>query len=230
MIPLRDTIPSKTIPFVTYFLLAANILVFLFELSLGQRLGQFVHVFGVVPERTILILTKTPQYLHFALIPFFSSIFLHGGWFHLLGNMLFLHIFGNNVEDALGHIRYLIFYVGSGIAASLVHLAAHPSSGVPTIGASGAIAGVMGAYFLLYPHARVVTLIPIFFFVQIVELPAFIFLGFWFLIQFLSGSLSLATSSGAAGVAWWAHIGGFAVGVGYVLIRFRGRVLRRRIT
>lgn len=228
MIPLRDNIPSKTIPFVTYSLLAANALAFLFELSLGQRLGQFVHVFGVVPERTLFILFEAPQYLHFALIPFGTSIFLHGGWFHLLGNMLYLHIFGNNVEDALGHLRYLVFYIGSGVAASLVHLAAHPTSEIPTIGASGAIAGIMGAYFLLFPHSRIVTLVPIFFFIQIVELPAFIFLGFWFLIQFLSGSFSLASSGSASGVAWWAHIGGFAVGVAYVLIRFRGRLLKGR--
>ncbi len=228
MIPLRDTIPSRTIPFVTYALLAANVVAFLFELSLGQGLNRFVHVFGVVPERTLVILSETPQYIHFALFPFLSSIFLHGGWLHLLGNMLYLFIFGDNVEGALGHFRYLVFYVGSGVAASVVHLAAHPTSQIPTIGASGAIAGITGAYFLLFPNARIVTLVPVFFFIQIIELPAFIFLGFWFLIQFMSGSFSMAASSGASGVAWWAHIGGFAVGAGYVLIKFRGRLLRRR--
>jgi membrane associated rhomboid family serine protease len=135
--------------------------------------------------------------------------------------MLFLYIFGDNVEGAMGHFRFLVFYLACGVAASLVHLITAPSSSVPTVGASGAIAGVLGAYFLLFPRARVVTLVPIFFFFQIVEIPAFIFLGFWFLLQFLSGSAALFSSPDAGGVAWWAHIGGFAAGVGYTLWRFR---------
>lgn len=220
MIPLRDTIPSKTVPFVNYALIGVNVLAFLFELSLGGHLQGFVQVFGVVPERTIAIITREPALLHYAAFPFITSMFLHGGWLHLLGNMLYLYIFGDNVEDALGHIRYLIFYLACGVAASLAHLALNLDSAVPTVGASGAIAGVLGAYFLLYPAARVVTLLPIFIFIQIIEIPAFLFLGFWFLLQFINGTAAAASQS-AGGVAWWAHIGGFAAGAVYILFRYR---------
>jgi membrane associated rhomboid family serine protease len=221
MIPLRDNIPSRGIPFVNYVLIGTNILGFLFEVALGQNLFQFIHVFGMVPERVITIVTGYPHLLHWAVLPFFTSIFLHGGWLHLLGNMLFLYIFGDNVESALGHARYLIFYLACGVAASLSHLALNPASTIPTVGASGAIAGVLGAYFLLFPAARVVTLVPIFFFIQVVEIPAFIFLGFWFLLQFLSGSAALFSTQSSQGVAWWAHIGGFVVGAGYTILRYR---------
>jgi membrane associated rhomboid family serine protease len=226
MIPLRDTIPSRTVPFVNYVLIGANVLAFFFELSLGTHLQSFVQVFGVVPERTIVILTREPGLLHYAVFPFFTSMFLHGGWLHLLGNMLYLYIFGDNVEDALGHVRYLLFYLACGVAASATHLALNLDSVVPTVGASGAIAGVLGAYFLLYPKARVVTLLPIFFFIQIIEIPAFLFLGFWFLLQFISGTAASA-SQNAGGVAWWAHIGGFAAGSAYTVVRYR--MFRRRL-
>ena len=226
MIPLRDTIPSRTFPFVNYALIGVNVLVFLFEVALGPRLEQFVHVFGVVPDRVIAIFTQAPQHIPWAVIPFLTSMFLHGGWLHLLGNMLYLYIFGDNVEDVLGHFRYLAFYILSGVAASLVHLGANASSQIPTVGASGAIAGVMGAYFILFPHSRVVTLLPIFFFIQIVEIPAVVFLGIWFLIQFLTGSFQSAAAGDVGGVAWWAHIGGFAVGIGYGLTKLR-RAWRR---
>ena len=221
MIPLRDNIPSRTVPFVTYILIGANTLVFLLEIGMGRDLPAFIHVFGMVPERVVGIATRAPELILWAIVPFFTSIFLHGGWLHLIGNMLFLYIFGDNVEGVMGHFRYLVFYLICGVAASLVHLISAPSSPVPTVGASGAIAGVLGAYFVLFPAARVVTLIPIFFFFQIVEIPAFIFLGFWFLLQFLIGSAALFSSPGAGGVAWWAHIGGFAAGVGYTLWRYR---------
>ena len=141
-----------------------------------------------------------------------TCIFLHGGWLHFLGNLWFLHIFGDSVEDRLGRLGYLLFYVGCGVAASATHLFTHPSSMVPTIGASGAIAGVMGGYLLLYPHARVLTLVPILFFFQLMVLPAYVFLGVWFLLQFFQGTLSVSSTE-ASGVAWWAHIGGFATGV-----------------
>jgi len=212
---------------VSYTFIGINILVFLFELSLGPGLDQFVRAFGIVPERTVFILFEAPQHLYVAIIPFFTSMFMHGGWFHLLGNCLFLYIFGDNVEDSLGHFRYALFYVGCGVAASLIHLVAYPSSAIPTIGASGAIAGVMGAYFLLFPGSRIVTLVPFFFFVQMIEIPAFVFLGIWFLIQFLSGSISFAVSSGSSGIAWWAHIGGFAVGAGYIMLRYGKRRMGR---
>ena len=223
MIPLRDNVQSRTVPFVNYTFIGINVLMFLFELSLGPGVEGFVRAFGVVPERTIYILFQAREYAHFAIIPFFTSMFMHGGWFHLLGNVLFLYIFGDNIEDTLGHIRYAIFYIGSGVAASLIHLATHPGSTVPTIGASGAIAGVMGAYFILFPGSRIVTLVPFFFFIQLIEIPAFVFLGIWFLIQFLSGSFSFAVSSDLSRIAWWAHIGGFAVGAGYVLLRYGRR-------
>jgi membrane associated rhomboid family serine protease len=206
---------------VTYILIGANVLAFLFELSLGPHLHQFINVFGVVPAKVTTILSEAPQLVHYAVFPFFTSIFLHGGWLHLLGNMLYLYIFGDNVESALGHFRYLIFYLFCGVAASLVHILFNLGSDIPTVGASGAIAGILGAYFLLFPRAKVVTLLPIFVFIQIVEVPALLFLGLWFLIQFLSGSMTLGSGAAAAGVAWWAHIGGFAVGACYTLLRFR---------
>lgn len=227
MIPLRDNIPSKGIPFINYALIGANVLGYLLELSLGKNLHPFIHVFGMVPERVITIATQYPAMIHWAVLPFLTSIFLHGGWLHLLGNMLFLYIFGDNVESALGHFRYLIFYLACGLVASLTHLALNPSSPVPTVGASGAIAGVLGAYFLLFPTARVVTIIPIFFFIQIMEIPAFVFLGIWFVFQFLSGSAALFASQTSGGVAWWAHIGGFVAGGGYTIWRYRAIKGRR---
>jgi membrane associated rhomboid family serine protease len=205
---------------VNYFLIGANVLAFLFELNLGTHLNSFVQVYGVVPLRVANIVTSEPGMIHYAIFPFFTSMFLHGGWLHLLGNMLYLYIFGDNVEDALGHVRYLLFYLACGVVASLTHLALNLNSQVPTVGASGAIAGVLGAYFLLYPKAKVVTLLPIFIFIQIIEIPAFLFLGFWFLLQFISGTAASA-SQNAGGVAWWAHIGGFAAGAVYTVFRYR---------
>ena len=228
MIPLRDNIPSSSFPVVNFVLIGLSITTFIFELSLGPQTEGFLTVFGVVPDRTIAILTSAPKYFMYALFPFVTSIFLHGGWLHLIGNMLFLHIFGDNVEGELGHFRYAAFYLGAGIIASFVQVITHPASSVPTIGASGAIAGVMGAYFLLFPKARVLTLVPIFFFIQIIEIPAIIFLGLWFLIQFISGSASLMSQGGGyAGVAWWAHIGGFVAGAGFIVCRYGTRILSR---
>lgn len=226
MIPLRDNIPSTTLPFVTYGLIGANVLAFLFELSLGPNLERFMYIFGVVPANVTTIISEAPQLIHYAVFPFFTSIFLHGGWMHLLGNMLYLYIFGDNVESALGHLRYLVFYLSCGVAASVVHIMFNSGSDMPTVGASGAIAGILGAYFLLFPKAKVITLVPIFFFITIIKVPALLFLGLWFLIQFLSGSMALG-GGGAAGVAWWAHIGGFAVGAGYTVFRYR--MIRERM-
>lgn len=226
MIPLRDNIPSTTLPFVTYGLIGANVLAFLFELSLGPNLERFMYIFGVVPANVTTIISEAPQLIHYAVFPFFTSIFLHGGWLHLLGNMLYLYIFGDNVESALGHLRYLVFYLSCGVAASVVHIMFNLGSDMPTVGASGAIAGILGAYFLLFPKAKVITLVPIFFFITIIKVPALLFLGLWFLIQFLSGSMALGGGA-AAGVAWWAHIGGFAVGAGYTVFRYR--MIRERM-
>jgi hypothetical protein len=215
MIPLRDTNPSKTIPFVTYVLIGMNVVVFILELSVGKYLPEFIAQFGVVPARFMAdVQAKTVDM--YTIVPFFSSMFLHGGWMHLIGNMLFLYIFGDNVEDKFGHLKYFLFYIIAGLAAAALQTYINPGSEIPMVGASGAIAGVLGAYVFMFPTAKVLTLIPIFFFFQIVELPAFIFLGLWFLLQILSGMMSLGIGADAGGVAWWAHIGGFAAGAVFV--------------
>ncbi len=225
MIPLRDDIPSSRFPAVTLGLIAANTLVFLNELKVGPRLQDMLLDYAVIPARytdpDVAQLFSSPQQV-FAI---FSSMFLHGGWIHLLGNIWTLWIFGDNVEDRLGRVRYLALYLAAGIAAALLHIYTNAGSLVPTIGASGAIAGVMGAYFRFYPFARVETLVPPFFFGPTFVLPAVLFLGWWFLLQFFNGALSLSAHSHAfSGVAWWAHVGGFTFGFGVCL--FAGR--RRR--
>jgi membrane associated rhomboid family serine protease len=209
MIPLRDTVPSSRFPIVTVSLIGVNVLVFLAEINMDAvALERFFQAWGIVPLRfTHARLQSGGNY--FTLL---SSMFLHGGWMHIIGNMWSLWIFGDNIEDRMGRGGFLLFYLLSGLAAGAMHVATNPASTVPTVGASGAIAGVMGAYLLLFPHASVVTMVPIFFFLQVVEIPAVFFLGFWFLSQLFSGTLSLAAGAQAAGVAWWAHIGGFVVG------------------
>lgn len=226
MIPLKDLNPSEKIPFVTYIFIILNVLAFFVELLFSNNLGQFFREFGLIPYNFINNFLNTPFQLK-NFIPFFSSLFLHGGFLHLVGNMLSLWIFGDNVEDKLGHFYYLIFYFLSGIGASISHIIFNFNSHIPTIGASGAIAGVMGAYFYFFPRAKVLTLIPIFFFFQLIEIPAFIFLGLWFAIQIFSGALSFASSS-ATGIAWWAHIGGFIFGYLFARIFF-GKKKRRII-
>jgi membrane associated rhomboid family serine protease len=211
MIPLRDTVPSNTFPVVNYLLIGLNGAVFFFELSLGRHLDTFILHHGLVPARFTDLLHSEGPHLS-AFVPVFTSMFLHGGWLHLLGNMLFLYIFGDNVEDRFGHFRYLVFYLVAGVAAAATQVYFNPASEIPMVGASGAIAGVLGAYVFLFPAARVVTLLPIFFFFQIVELPAYLFLGIWFGLQIISGLLSLGIGGDAGGVAWWAHVGGFAAG------------------
>jgi membrane associated rhomboid family serine protease len=215
MIPLRDNIPSARPPYINYLLIALNSLVFFTELSAGPRLPQLLDTFGFVPGRFLdLFYSYGPLALPVMIIPLFSSLFLHGGWLHLIGNMWFLYIFGDNVEDFLGHRRYLLFYLLSGVGANLIFLLFSPATMMPLVGASGAIAGVMGAYFILFPGARVLTLVPIFLFITVIELPAYFFLGFWFMLQFLFGTFSsLGPGAAAGGVAWWAHVGGFLVGV-----------------
>jgi len=210
MIPLRDKKRSKTIPIVNYLLLALCGLVFLYELSLGQRVDEVVAAYGAVPAR-IAEATHGVVSLN-RLASVLTAMFLHGGWLHLLGNMLYLYIFGHNVEDRLGHGGYLAFYLLSGIGATVVQVSANPESQVPMIGASGAIAGVLGAYFLLFPKGRILTMIPLFVYFPVIEVSAFFFLGVWFLLQFLQGMSSFGAESGAGGVAWWAHAGGFLVG------------------
>jgi membrane associated rhomboid family serine protease len=210
MIPLRDTVRSSTTPYITYALIAACSVVFLLELGLGEQAGFLIGRFAIIPMNvSATILHGTPSLA--VGLTLVTALFLHGGWLHLIGNMLYLYIFGDNVEDRLGHGGFLVFYLLCGVGASLTEVIATPGSSVPVIGASGAIAGVLGAYFLLYPRARILTLIPLFLFFPVLEVPAFFFLGFWFVLQFLEGAAS--TGSGATGgVAWWAHTGGFLMG------------------
>ena len=195
---------------VTYALIAANAAVWLFQVSLGDAATDFVYAYSVIPFRYLELFPRDPVEL---LTPLFA-MFLHGGWLHILGNMLYLYIFGDNVEDMLGRGKFLLFYLLCGVLSFATQILFQSRSMVPNVGASGAIAGVLGAYFVLFPRARVLTLVPLFIFFPLVEIPAFFFLGIWFLIQFLSGAASLGRSSAfAGGVAWWAHIGGFVAGI-----------------
>jgi hypothetical protein len=228
MIPFRDNIRSETVPFVTVSLIVINSLIFLYELSLGPELQNFIFSYGVIPNN-VFQWPASGQSFASITIPYLTSMFLHGGWLHLIGNMWHLWIFGDNVEDRLGHGRFILFYLLAGLGAGFIHTGVNYYVEIPSVGASGAIAGVLGAYLLLYPFARVMTLIPIFFFWQIIEIPAVIVLGLWFLMQFLSGTSSLAVADAAAGgVAWWAHIGGFLVGMILLAVfRHPKRALRR---
>ena len=226
MFPIRDTIPSRHVPFMTWTLICVNVLIFIYQLGLPDReLGRLIYSFGLVPARYF-----SPEWSasvglpRMDVWPFVTSMFLHGGLLHLVLNVWTLWIFGDNVEDRMGPFRFLAFYLSCGLVAGLAHLAFNLSSTVPTIGASGAIAGVLGAYLILYPGARVVTMIPIFFWPVFFELPAFIYLGFWFVSQFLSAALSTSGTPGSGGIAWWAHIGGFLAG----LILHRKFFSRRR--
>jgi membrane associated rhomboid family serine protease len=211
MIPLRDVIPSRTVPFLTVTIIVLNLLAWFYELGLPREdLPVFLQQFGVVPA-------------YFAPATLISSMFLHGSWMHVLGNMWYLWIFGDNVEDRLGHFRFLIFYLLCGIVAAFGQIVIDPSSTLPTIGASGAIAGVMGAYFVLYPQSRVLTLIPLIVFWEIVEIPAIFLLGFWFLMQlFSAGAIAATANSQAGGVAFMAHVAGFLTGLVGVFV-FRKR-------
>jgi len=207
MIPLRDTQPSYTFPFVTVSIIVLNVLAFLYEFSMDPyELNFFIAHYGLIPTR-------------FQWMDVLTSIFLHGGWMHLIGNMWFLWIYGDNIEDILGHAQYLIFYLLCGIAATMVHVVFNFDSRVPTVGASGAIAGVMGAYVVKFPHSRITTLVPVFVFLTTMEIPAYFILLYWFVIQFFSGVGSVGHSHlSQGGVAWFAHIGGFLAGIVLILV------------
>ena len=217
MIPIRDDTPRFSTPFVTYFIIALNTAVFLLELSVGAQshrdLNRLIYEFGVVPGHFERVLAAWPaSSLAGLLLPILTSMFLHGSWLHIIGNMWVLWIFGDNIEDYLGHFTYLLFYLVSGFAAALAHILLNAGSNVPSVGASGAIAGVMGAYFVLYPRSRVLVWFPpIFFF----HLPAWLVLGYWFFVQFLSGAATsiAVTSQTTGGIAFWAHVGGFVAGI-----------------
>lgn len=221
MIPLRDNIPSYRTPIVTVGLIAANILVYVNQLMLPpQEAVQFVHLYGLIPLEIsggdLLVPHPVPLYA-----TVFTSMFVHGGLFHLGGNMLYLWIFGDNVEDRIGRLKFLIFYLLSGLAAAATQIWTDPASKIPMVGASGAISGVLGAYLFLFPHARVLTLIPLGFFYRLVEVPALIVLGFWIIVQVLNGVGTLGVQVG--GVAWFAHIGGFVAGLGMIVLLSGGR-------
>lgn len=212
MIPLKDDVPSYTFPYVTLFIIALNIFVFTYQLTLGVRgTESFIYRTAAIPYEIMNLTDIRPRSVVPPPLTLFTAMFVHGGVLHLAGNMLFLWIFGDNIEDALGHFKFILFYLGSGVVASMAHIWMEPSSTLPMIGASGAIAGVLGAYFLLFPRAKVLTLVFLVFFINIVRLPAVIFLGLWFLFQILS-------SGSGGGIAWYAHIGGFVAGAAAIMI------------
>jgi membrane associated rhomboid family serine protease len=216
MIPLHDDNPTTIQPVITVAFMVACVLVFFYQMSLGPRGGQvFVYQFGAIPA-VLFGLESLP--LDIQVIPssfsLISSMFLHGGFMHLIGNMLYLWIFGNNIEDAMGHVRFVAFYVVCGVAAAMSHALTDTGSVVPMIGASGAISGVLGAYLLLYPRAQVLVLIPLGFFMRMMYVPAGLVLALWFLLQWISGSVS--AGQGGGGVAWFAHIGGFIAGMALI--------------
>lgn len=221
MIPLKDNIKTRTFPVVNYLLIAGNIYGFVQELAQpnAKAFCAFLSRWSLVPAA----LAQAPDR---AWVTILSSMFLHMGWAHLIGNMLYLWLFGTNVEDRMGHRRYLFFYLLCGVFAALAQVSLFPASKVPMVGASGAIAGVMGAYFLLYPKARITALVPIWIFLRVMEVPAIFFLGFWFLLQAFQGWGTLAGGA-AGGVAWWAHAGGFLAG-GVLLFFFRKPAPRPR--
>lgn len=226
MIPLQDENPSKRIPFVNGLLILTNLAVFIYQhfvfpwgpapmfLRLGCIPYEFTHFVDIAPRAAVPVPLTV-----------LTAMFMHAGWLHLLGNMLFLWVFGDNIEDKLGHLRYLFFYLACGVVATFAHIMANPYSKVPSLGASGAIAGVMGAYLFLYPRARIKTLIIFLFFIQVIRIPAIFLLGYWILIQTLSG-LAESGSGGGSGIAWFAHIGGFVAGFVLIILMRKGK--RRR--
>ena len=217
MIPIRDRNPSGIFPTVTIAIILVNAFVFLYEIHLGPAVGNFLKHYALVPALVTGSIGYDQVTLAETVSPFFTSMFLHGGWLHLITNMWFLWIFGDNVEDTLGAGRYLLFYVLCGLGAALAHFATQPHSAVPVLGASGAIAGVLGAYIVLFPNAKVLTLVPIFFFIQFMELPAVLILGYWFLLQIVSGWIEAVTPM-RGGTAIWAHVGGFLAGMILILV------------
>jgi membrane associated rhomboid family serine protease len=212
--PIKDNVPSKRFPVMNWIIILANLAVFMYQLSLGDKeLGQFFHTYGLVPSKVTNLDGEVSPLFFSALFPFLTNMFLHGGWFHFIGNMWTLFIFGDNVENSMGRVGYLLFYLLCGVGASFTHFFLHLDSTIPAIGASGAISGVMAAYMFLYPFGKIVFLVPILFFPLFFRLSAFIYIGLWFLIQLYSGTSQLVYANSASDIAFWAHIGGFGVGV-----------------
>lgn len=223
MLPLKDTIPSRSFPAVNWALLAANVVVFLFMARDARLAEAWIDELALIPVRLLANPLDPTE-----LLTIFTSMFMHGGWFHLFSNMLALYIFGDNVEDSMGSQRYLIFYLLCGVAAALTHVFFNPVSPIPTVGASGALSGVLAAYLLFYPSARVITLIPIFFLPWLIEIPAVVYLGLWFISQLANGVFSILIDVQAmGGVAWWAHIGGFVAGLVLAPLFRQRRYVRR---
>jgi membrane associated rhomboid family serine protease len=227
MIPVADSVRSRTFPYVNVAIIIANFLVFFYELSLGNEVNQFLRDWGVVPRLITDYFDNPGDHPLRILFTPITAMFIHGGWFHILGNMTFLWVFGDNVEDALGHVGYLLFYLLAGVAAATAQIWVDSSSYLPMVGASGAIAGVLAAYVVLYPRATIAAVIfPIFWAIPI---PAFVLIGLWFFMQLLYGAAAIGTAVGASeGVAWWAHIGGFLAGLLLVWM-FRSRRPKRRV-
>jgi membrane associated rhomboid family serine protease len=230
LFPIRDSIPSRIKPIVTTGIIVVCGLTFVYELFVGANLPALFDIAGFIPARLFdtlpAALIPSPDYgLIGNLVTLVTSMFLHGGWMHLIGNMWFLYIFGDNIEGVLGHGKYLLFYLGGGVSASLVHGLTDASSVLPTVGASGAIAAVLGAYIVWFPQSRIHTLVFLGFFITVTEIPALVYLGFWFLLQAFGGTVSMAAAPGAGGVAWFAHIGGFVFGVAVAFwVKQRGKV------
>lgn len=208
MIPLKDDNPTSTYPYVTIGIIVLNIIVFFYEISLGSYLPVFMDRYGAKP--LLLLTMNSPHAYPSSYITVFTSMFLHGGLLHIAGNMLYLWIFGNNIEDSMGHLRFIIFYLLSGLIAVYTFSFVNPRSVIPMVGASGAVSGVLGAYLILFPRAKVLTLVPFGFYIQLIKVPAVFVLGMWIVVQILNGSVSGRTSGG---IAWFAHIGGFAGGM-----------------
>jgi membrane associated rhomboid family serine protease len=216
LIPLRDSIPSRSLPIVNWFLILVNVTVFLYEVVFldSQQAEGLIREYGLIPDKIRLEGISNLYELRTTIVrPFFTNMFLHGGWWHLIANMWILFIFGDNVEDRMGKVRYFLFYLLCGIVASLTHFVLHRNSPVPAIGASGAISGIMAAYMVMFPKSTIISLIPILIIPLFLPIPAVIYIGLWFLGQLLSGTTSLMLSSSATGIAFWAHIGGFLGGL-----------------
>jgi len=229
VIPLRDNIPSKSFPVVNWFLIIVNLGIFLFEVFFlnQQQAEAMIYQYGLVPDQVRLGgLTSLDEIRITVLRPFFTNMFLHGGWGHIISNMWILFIFGDNVEDRMGKIKYFMFYILCGLIASFTHFILHRHSGVPAIGASGAISGVMAAYMFMFPKSNILSFIPIIIIPFFLPIPAIIYIGLWFAGQLISGASSLMLSSSATGIAFWAHIGGFLGGL--LTYRFFDTVRRRR--
>ncbi|MGE5542943.1 MAG: rhomboid family intramembrane serine protease [Bacillota bacterium] len=216
MIPLRDSVRSRRFPVVNVLIIVANVLIFVYEMTLpGRQVDVLFRTYGLVPAK--FAMTGVASFL-----PLITSQFLHGGPLHVGGNMLYLWVFGDNIEDRMGHLRYLVFYLLLGCISGLAHVMFNVSSRTPTVGASGAVAGILGAYFMSFPRSRILALIPLVIFWSVTEVPAVVFLFLWFVLQLLSGVASVGSSEVGAGVAWWAHIGGFVAGAALIRV-FRTR-------